>query len=68
MKTVVDRDRYQPIHIDKLSRQLYFSGPKWTTSREEHKLYLKRLHNILTLSQRRTNSALFAYSAGSTTL
>jgi hypothetical protein len=38
MKTEVGRNWYQSIHIDKLPyRQVSFSGPKWTQSREEHK-------------------------------
>ncbi len=37
MKTEVGWDWYQSIHFDELSwRQVSFSGPKWTSSREEH--------------------------------
>ncbi len=51
MKTEVGRNCYQSIQYDKLSgRQVSFSGPQWTPSREEHKRF-KRLLNILTPSQ-----------------
>jgi hypothetical protein len=40
MKTEVGRDWYQSVHIDKPScRQVSFSGPIWTPSREERKLF-----------------------------
>ncbi len=38
MNTEVGRNWYKSIHIYKLSgRQVFFSGPQWTPSREEHK-------------------------------
>ncbi len=40
MKTAVGRNWYQTIHFDKLScRQVSFSAPKQTLSREEHKRF-----------------------------
>jgi hypothetical protein len=46
----VGRNWYQSIHCDKMScRQVSFFGPKWTPSREEHKVFQRPY--ILTLSQ-----------------
>ncbi len=51
MKTEVGRQWYQSIHFDELScRQVVFSGPQWTPSREEQKSF-QRPYYILTMSQ-----------------
>jgi hypothetical protein len=51
MKTEVGRHWYQSIHFDELScRQVSFSGPQWTPSREEQKRFKRPLHT-LTISQ-----------------
>jgi hypothetical protein len=40
METEVGGNWYQSIRFYKLSgRQVYFSGPEWTPSREEHKRF-----------------------------
>jgi hypothetical protein len=47
MKTEVDQNRYQSIHFDKLScRQVSFSDPKGTPSREEHKCFTKIIYTV----------------------
>ncbi len=41
MKTEVGRNWYKLIHFYKLSgRQVSFSAPQWTPSREEHKRFI----------------------------
>jgi hypothetical protein len=51
MKIEVGRNWYQSIHFYELSwRQVSFSGPQWTPSREEQKRF-QSLYHILTLSQ-----------------
>ncbi len=48
LKTEVGRNRYQLIQFYELSgRQVSFSGPQWTPSREQHKRF-QRLYYILT--------------------
>ncbi len=51
MKTEVRRNWYQLVHFSNLPvRKVSFSGPQWTPSRENHKLF-QRLQYFLTLSQ-----------------